>query len=290
MIQFRNVTKYYGNTKALDNFSWNVKKGEIHALLGHNGSGKTTSFLIANKITKYKNGEVLIFNKNLNELKSCDIQKIGLLTEKLKIYDDLTIIETLKFFCDIFSVKHKNEKILEISKLFNFDEYINKRIKQLSTGMYKKVIIAVTLINDPLIVFLDEPFSGLDPIIIKQISRILSNYNKINGTTIIISSHNLHEIEELADTITIMKSGKAVVSEKLENLYKKYNINKNYSLSYLLNNKEITESVSDEVILTKRLIELKNSNAVIISIHENKITLTDIYSKIYEEVKTTQSK
>jgi len=285
MIEFKNVTKYYGKTKALDNFSWKVKKGEIHALLGHNGSGKTTSFLIANSITKFQSGEVLIFDKNISELSSSDIQKIGLLTEKLKIYDDLTIKETLDFFCNIFNVKNKSEKIKEMSKLFDFDFFINKRIKQLSTGMYKKVVIAITLINDPLIVFLDEPFSGLDPIIIKQISKILLDYNKNNNTTFIISSHNLHEIEELADTITIMKSGKPVVSEKLESLYKKYNIRKSYSLSYLLNNKETCEKISDEEHLTTRLIELKKENSVILSIHENKVTLTDIYNKIYTEVK-----
>lgn len=281
MIKFDNVVKKYGDKNALDGFSWHVKEGEIHGLLGHNGSGKTTSCMIANRMIKYTEGEVLVLGKKVENLSSNDIQNIGLLTEKLKLYKDLTIKETLEFFCDIFDIKNKKETIDQLAKRFDFNKYINKMMKNLSTGMYKKVAIAITFINNPKIVFLDEPFSGLDPVIVKQISTILKGYRDENNTTIIVSSHNLHEIEEISDRITIMKSGKQVISENIGDLYRKYGIDKSYSLSYLTNHKETTETLNDENELAEKLVSLKAENAVILKIKENKIKLTDIYNKIY---------
>lgn len=281
MIKFDNVVKKYRDTRALDNFSWHVNKGEIHGLLGHNGSGKTTSFLIANKITTFDEGNIKLFNKNLSELNTREIQKIGLLTERLKLYKELTIKESLNFFCDIFSIKNKKEKIEEIAHIYNFDKYINKRLQNLSTGMYKKIAIAITFINNPDIVFLDEPFSGLDPVIVKQISKILKYYNAEKKTTIVVSSHNLHEIEEIADRITIMKSGKEVVSEKIGDLYNKYQLNRSYYVSYIEENRENNITAKDELELTDKLIQLKKEKCKVLSIKENKVKLTDIYNKIY---------
>ena len=281
MIKFKNVVKKYGKNIALNNMSWSVDEGEIHGLLGHNGSGKTTSFLVANRMTKFDEGEVKVFNKRLVDLSTQEIQKIGLLTEELKLYKDLTISESLSFFCEIFSIKGKKDKIKEISGIFDFENYIDKKIKHLSTGMYKKVVIAITFINDPYIVFLDEPFSGLDPVIVRQITEILKFYKKERGTTIVVSSHNLHEIEEIADQITIMKEGKNVISEKIGKLYSKYDINKSYSISYLNKNEEINEKVNDEISLADKLVYIRNEGFTIIKIQENKIKLTDIYNKIY---------
>lgn len=281
MIEFDKVIKTYKNTRALDEFSWRVGPGEIHGLLGHNGSGKTTSFMIANRMTRYNSGQVKIFDKPVKELSKAEVQKIGLLTERLRIYKELTIRESLDFFCDMFSIKNKKAKIDEMANRFGFEKYIDKRIEHLSTGMYKKVVIAITFINDPYIVFLDEPFSGLDPVIVKQISSILNAYREEKGTTIVLSSHNLHEIEELADTITIMKAGKEVVSDKIGDLFGKYDINKSYSISYLLGNKELSETVDDEVALTNKLIALKEQGAFVLKIKEVRVKLTDIYNKIY---------
>ena len=150
--------------------------------------------------------------------------------------------------------------------------------------MYKKVTIAITVINDPEIFFLDEPFSGLDPIIIKEVSNIILNLNANHNKTIIISSHNLNEIEIVANKITIMKNGKDIVSNTLFNLFNDFNIEKSFTISYI-NKKEKTEiEVKNEKLLFEKLNDLNKNNFHIINISENKLNLHDVYNKIYEGI------
>lgn len=281
MIEFFKVTKYYNKYKALSSFNWKVNKGEIHGLLGHNGAGKTTTFLIANKLIPFEKGEIFINGKNINCISLNNIKKIGLLTEKLKIYKDLKVKEVINFYCEIFDIKNKKKKIQEIIKLFEMESWKNKFVKELSTGMYKKLAISVVFINNPEIIFLDEPFSGLDVTVIRSIKNILCHYNKNEGKTIIIASHNLHEIEEVCDSITIIKNGKNIVSDKLNNIFKKYNFKKSYTLSYILNNIESIVNVKGENELIDKINEIKKNDGIILSINENKIKLSDIYNLIY---------
>ena len=281
IIKFENVNKIYKKNHALKDFSWSVEKNKIHALLGHNGAGKTTSFLIANKLIPANSGEILLFGKN--RISKKEMRNIGFLTEKLKLYEDLSVKAVLSFFCDIFSIKDKKKKISELADIFGLNDFLSKDIKKLSTGMYKKTALAVTIINDPEIIFLDEPFAGLDPVIVKEISNILIEYKENRGKTIILSSHNLREVEAVTEHITIMKDGEKIISDSLENLFDKYRLDKSFNIFYLNGNKEITETVKDEHALYTKLKELNERGTHITSISENKISLTDIYNRIYEK-------
>ncbi len=285
LIEFRNVTKKYKETNALDDFSWSIEEGRIQALLGHNGAGKTTAFMIANGVIPFSSGEVLFKGRKLSTIKKVEKRKIGFLTEKLKLYEDLNVKDVLDFFSSIFKIENRKNKISELVELFDLSEFLKKKIKKLSTGMYKKTLIAVTFLNDPDIIFLDEPFAGLDPVIVKEVSGILKSYRQDMGKTIIISSHNLHEVESVCEKVTIMKQGKKIESDNLSNLFKKYSLYKSFEVSYVINGKTINKKVENELVLTELLNEIKSENNHSLSISENKITLEQIYNKIYQDEK-----
>ncbi len=281
LFKFENVTKSYKKQKALDDFSWEIEEGKIQALLGHNGAGKTTAFMIANKVIPFNDGKVFFRDKDIKKMSKSQIQKTGFLTEKLKLYDELNVIETLSFFADIYGIKDKKKKIASLIEQFDLGEFLKKKISKLSTGMYKKTVICTTFLNDPDILFLDEPFAGLDPVIVKEISTIMKNYIHQGNKTIILSSHNLSEIEAVSEKITIMKDGKLILSDSLKNLVEKYKIDKSFNISYLDNSHEKMIVVKDEKELYSKLKELENNH--ILSISENKISLDHIYNQIYSE-------
>lgn len=281
MVELKNVVKKYKKEKALDNFTWSASGHGIHALLGHNGAGKTTAFLISNGLIPYDSGVVKIFGKDSKKLSSKDMMNIGFLTEKLKLYDELSVKDNLDFFSDLICIKNKNKRKKEIIGLFNLDDFIKKEVKDLSSGMYKKLLIAVTILNDPKLIFLDEPFSGLDPIIVKEISEILVQLSE--SRTIILSSHALHEVESVSDYVTIMKEGREIISSKLGELYSGFGLEKSFTVSYLEKDRERTETVSDENDLYIKLQELRMKSVHITKISENKISLKDIYNKIYNK-------
>lgn len=283
LYQFENVTKRYKKHNALDEFSWKIEEGKIQALLGHNGAGKTTAFMIANKIIPYEKGNVLFRDKPLNKMSKSDVKKVGFLTEKLKLYDELKVLETLYFFADIYGIKNKKKRINDLIEQFELSEFLKKKISKLSTGMYKKTLICTTFLNEPDILYLDEPFAGLDPVIVKEVSTILKDYMKGGDKTIILSSHNLHEIEAVSELITIMKDGKLIVSDTLKRLMEKFQIDKSFNISYLENSEEKSVVVADEKELYNKLKELEHLH--ILSISENKISLDHIYNQIYADVK-----
>ncbi len=281
LYRFENVSKLYKKQKALDNFTWEIEEGKIQALLGHNGAGKTTAFMIANRIIPFNSGKVLFKDKDIKKMSKKQIQRSGFMTEKLKLYDELNVKETLSFFADIYGIQNKRQSISKLIDTFDLGDFLKKKISKLSTGMYKKTVICTTFLNKPDILFLDEPFAGLDPVIVKEISSILKNYIKSGDKTIILSSHNLSEIEAVSEKITIMKDGKLIVSDSLKNLVDKYKIDKTFNISYLDDSHEKLLVVKDEKELYNKLKELENNH--ILSISENKISLDHIYNQIYAE-------
>ena len=281
LFRFENVNKLYKKQKALDNFTWEIEEGKIQALLGHNGAGKTTAFMIANRVIPFNSGSVLFKDKDIKKMTKKQIQRTGFMTEKLKLYDELNVKETLSFFADIYGIQNKKLSISKLIDTFDLGDFLKKKISKLSTGMYKKTVICTTFLNKPDILFLDEPFAGLDPVIVKDISTILKDYMKSGDKTIILSSHNLHEIEAVSELITIMKDGKIVVSDTLKRLMERYQIDKSFNISYLENSQEKSILVSDERELYKKLKELEHLH--ILSISENKISLDHIYNQIYTD-------
>jgi len=281
MLEFKKIVKWFGNRGALNGLDFIVEKNEIHGYIGHNGAGKTTSFLIANKLLEPTFGDVLILGKNINQLTSHEMLKVSLLTDKLNWYRELTVEELFKFGCGIYGKKYKDILRSDSIQLFHPEPWLKKPLKKLSTGMNKKVSIMMCLISEPALVFLDEPFSGLDPIAIADISGLIQQLREIKNMTFVISSHNLPEMEAICDRVTIIRSGYNVASGALEELYRNYGLSRSFSLSYQSSSQLYSTKAADESELYNLMNKIHAENGRLISVTENKIGLSDLYQKIH---------
>ena len=205
IITINNVCKNYKTKKALDNISLTIKQGELFGLLGVNGAGKTTLIKILCGLTKKTSGTITINNLNLDK----DIDKIkeiiDISPQETSVANNLTVKENLEFFATIYNTAYKINEIIDIFKLNNV---LNQRAKTLSGGYKRRLSIAIALVSNPQILFLDEPTLGLDVFARRELWNIIKKLQK--NITIILTSHYLEEIENLCDRVAILSSGKLV--------------------------------------------------------------------------------
>ena len=215
MIELKNVTKKYGDFKALDDVSFKIEKGEIVGFLGQNGAGKTTTMKIITGLIEPTEGQVLINDEPIGKKNKT---KIGFMPENTPLYDSLTVKEFISFMAEIKGLKRadrKKEVASLISKL-NLQGVENKVIKNLSKGYKQRVSLAGVLVGDPEVLILDEPNVGLDP---KQIIEVRNLITSLKGDhTILLSSHILTEINQICDRVIIIDNGKIIATDTTENL------------------------------------------------------------------------
>jgi ABC-2 type transport system ATP-binding protein len=218
-IETKNLTKKYKDKLAVNNLNLDIKKGELFSLLGVNGAGKTTTIKMLSGLILPTNGEIVINGMNMKD-KSYKIKEIlNVSPQETAVAPNLTVKENLEFMAGVYQIKDKNKKINELIKMFNLEEYINKRCKKLSGGTMRKVSIAISLINDPEILFLDEPTLGLDVISRKELWKLISGLK--GDKTIILTTHYMEEAESLSDRIGIMANGNLVDVGTSKELIKK---------------------------------------------------------------------
>lgn len=213
LIEGNNICKHFDGLKALDNVSFFVKKGEITGFLGPNGAGKTTLIKLITCTSFKTSGKLTVFGLD-TEIEQKNIKaRIGLVPQDNNFDPDFTVYENLFVFSRYFGIS-KNEAEKRIEKLLNFVELKEKRnekVTDLSGGMKRKLIIARSLINNPELIILDEPTTGLDPQARRKIWEMIEDLKK-NGKTIILTTHYMEEAEKLCDRIYIMDSGKIITS------------------------------------------------------------------------------
>jgi len=220
MIQVIKLTKDYGDVKALDSVSFEVKKGEILGLLGPNGAGKTTTYRILTGYLKPTSGTIKVKDFDIKT----DIQEIkkmiGYLPESAPIYKDMLVYDYLNYIADIRGVKssEKLSHIKELAEICSLNNVMHKTIDELSKGYRQRVGIAHALMGDPDILVLDEPTSGLDPNQIVETREIIKRIGK--EKTIIFSTHILSEAEATCDRVIIMDEGEIKADDTIENLKK----------------------------------------------------------------------
>ncbi len=223
MLELKNISKYYGNIKAVDSVSFVLNKGEVLGLVGPNGSGKTTLLKIILGILKPSSGSIIIEDKELSE-KDWRIfrKRIGYMPERITFYDNLSGIETLQFFS---KVKGGNIDTIHtiLSRLLSDDD-IHRRVGGYSKGMRQRLNLAQSLLNDPDLLILDEPTSGLDPVGTREFYDILDGVRARKELTVILSSHILAEIEDKIDRIAVMANGEIKAIGSLEELYTGLNL------------------------------------------------------------------
>ena len=220
MLKVKNVTKYYGDFKAVDNLSFEVKEGEIFGLLGANGAGKTTTFRMIMNLLDPSDGKITLNNKKIDY----DVtDEIGFLTEERSLLLKLTVRELMIYYGTLKSMKKETiEKELEIwLKRFKIESYIDKKIKELSKGNQQKVQFISAVIHKPKLLILDEPFSGLDPINVDMFIDAI-NYLKTQNTMIIFSSHQMNNVELFCEKLLILNRGKTILQGSLKDIKNSY--------------------------------------------------------------------
>jgi ABC-2 type transport system ATP-binding protein len=219
-IEVNHISKSFGPQKVLNQVSFDVKPGEIFGLLGPNGAGKTTCIRIVLDIFKPDSGSIKIFNSSMSEEKK---NLIGYLPEERGLYQDinlencLTYLASLKGLSDAESHKRINEFLVR----FNLDEHKKKKVKELSKGMQQKAQLITTLVHDPKLIIIDEPFSALDPVNTQMVKDILREQRAL-GKTIVMCTHQMHQVEELCDRLVLINQGESMLYGTLNDVRKKY--------------------------------------------------------------------
>ncbi len=220
MISTKNVTKYFSGFQALKDVSFEINRGEIVGFLGQNGAGKTTLMRILTSYLPATSGEVIIGGDNVVKNSLAVRRKIGYLPETPPLYSDMTVKDYLRFAAQIKDVPGRQQRS-QIDKVLgecNIDNVKNKTIGTLSKGYKQRVGIAQAIINEPEVLILDEPTSGLDPVQNLQVRKLIKSLR--HERTVIISTHILSEIEQIAQRVLIIKSGQIIVDESLDLLLK----------------------------------------------------------------------
>lgn len=220
MLELKNVTKYYGDFKAVDNLSFTVKDGEIFGLLGVNGAGKTTTFRMIINLLDKTEGTILLDGKPIDYSVT---DKIGFLTEERSLLLKLSVLEQAIFYGTLKGLDKKTieERLDVLLERFHISEYKNRKIKELSKGNQQKVQFITAILHEPKLLILDEPFSGLDPINVEEFMKMI-NELKEKGTSIIFSSHRMEHVELFCDELVILVHGKSVLQGNLKDIKKKY--------------------------------------------------------------------
>ncbi len=224
-----NIVKQYSGHLALDEVSVHVPQGSVYGLLGPNGAGKTTLIRIINRITAPDSGQVLI---NGNALKEEDVGRIGYLPEERGLYKKMKVGEQSLYLARLKGLSKNDAKarLVEWFEQYEIMPWWNKKIEELSKGMAQKVQFIITLLHDPEILILDEPFSGFDPVNAALLKKEVLN-QKAKGKTIILSTHDMASVEELCDNISLINKAKLVLEGKVNQIRQDYKSN-NYELIF----------------------------------------------------------
>jgi len=215
MIKISNVTKSYGDKNALDNLTLEIKKGSIFGLLGINGAGKSTLLSVLNGLTKIDSGSIKVFGldikQNIKQIKTIS----SIIPQNLAFYEKLTVKENLDFFAKVQDATKENyNKAITINNLSNL---IHQEASTLSGGQKRKLNIAIGLLNNPKIIYFDEPTVGIDPKSRNEILDSIKSYKDL-GISVIYTSHYMNEIEKICDEVAIISDGKLVEQNSIKNL------------------------------------------------------------------------
>ena len=225
MLQATNISKTYnaGKKTALQDFSIEVPKGTIYGLLGPNGAGKTSFIRIINQITQADTGEIFIKGEKLNPN---HIKDIGYMPEERGLYKNMTVGDQLLYFGELKGMS-KNHALQQAKYWFDqleIDHWWNKKLSELSKGMAQKIQFVVTVLHQPKLLILDEPFSGFDPVNANLVKDQILKL-KEQGTTIILSTHRMESVEEMCDSVALINNSKKILDGKIFEVREKFKQN-----------------------------------------------------------------
>lgn len=222
VIETNNLSKKYSNDLVVNSINMHVERGKIYGLLGKNGAGKTTTMCMLLNLTYPSSGEIFLFGKDPKKYSNEIYSNIGSIIETPGFYENLTAYENLKVISKLRG-NYNPQRIRLVLEMVNLSDAKSKKFKDFSLGMKQRLGIAAAIMHNPELLILDEPINGLDPFGIKEIRALLKRLSHEYGITILISSHILSEIENIADVIGFMDEGILIEEISRENLFKRLN-------------------------------------------------------------------
>jgi ABC-2 type transport system ATP-binding protein len=303
LYSYRDLTKKFNGFKAVDKISFTVKSGELFGLLGPNGAGKTTTIRMLTGIFNPTSGTASVGGYDIQKSPLKAKQLMGIVPEMANAYVDLSALRNLLLMGELYGIQKRKrlEKAEDLLKLFGLYERRNNKVKTFSKGMQQRLIVAMGLINDPKLLFLDEPTAGLDVGSVRLIRELIKGFNS-RGITIILTTHNIEEANQLCDRVAIMNHGRIVAIDSPEKLKSTFQSTASIEVAFdkevktdeLLFSGVVTEAkkIGDKIRLYGKrirevipmLVEYSNSSgSKIISLNTLAPNLEDVFVKLTKE-------
>ena len=221
-IEINNLNKSFGSILAVKNINFKIDKGTIIGLLGPNGCGKSTTMGMMLGLIKPTSGTVLINGQNIENNRTNLLEKMNFISPYIELPKKLTVEENLKVYGRLYGVKNLESKISELMEKLNLTQFKKRKTGELSSGQKNRVSLAKALVNDPEILLLDEPTASLDPDVSDYIRTFIEDFASKKGTTILLASHNMNEVERLCHEVMMMKNGEIIDKGKSSDLINKH--------------------------------------------------------------------
>ncbi len=218
IVSVDNLVKQFGGFTAVDDLSFTVNEGDVYGFLGQNGAGKSTTIRMMLTLIKPSSGSIKIFGKELHHHRSDILRQTGAMIERPDLYKYLSAYNNLSIFAKMSGIKVSKKLLMDQLEMVGLQEAANKKAGVFSQGMKQRLGIAVALVHDPKLIILDEPTNGLDPQGIADMRNLIARLSKEMGKTVIISSHLLSEVEQIANRMIIIDRGKKIVEGSVEEL------------------------------------------------------------------------
>jgi ABC-2 type transport system ATP-binding protein len=278
-VDVEHLSKHYGAVRAVDDISFSIDSGEVFGLLGHNGAGKTTTIRMLTGRTLPTNGQARIAGFNVVSDRDKIKPLINLVFEEQNLYERLTGRDNLVVFADLYDVPHKRAD--DLLQMLDLADAANRRVKTYSTGMKQRLLIARALINQPRVLFLDEPTRGLDPASARDLRNLIRQLSS-DGTTVFLTTHYMDEADELCHRVAFLTAGKIVALDTPRELKLRYG---QRTAQVLLNDRRQVDLNLDSPDDAQRLSGWMNDGQIL-TIHSQEGTLEDVFIALAGKVET----
>ena len=270
MIRVENVSKSFGSKKALHQISFEIKEGEIFGFLGPSGSGKTTMINVLTGQLAADQGKTVLLGKNYQDLTSNDLEQIGFVSDGSGFYEKMSLYKNLLIYAKLYGLKaDRVNQVLQQVGLADAKDIIAEK---LSTGMKQRMFLARALLNAPKILFLDEPTSGLDPTTSKMIHTLLQELKQA-GTTIFLTTHDMHEATLLCDRLSLLNKGNLIEYGSPQDIIQKYHVDKKVRVVY--------NDGREQIVPFEELPHLDTTDLMVV--HSCEPTLEEIFIRLTGE-------
>ena len=222
VVEIRNLTKRFNDFTAVDNISFDIKEGEILGLLGPNGAGKTTTIHMLLGLITPTVGSIHMFGLDLAKHREAILRQVNFSSTYISMPFSLTVEENLKVIARLYELKHIQQRIDDIVKKLEMEDIRHKLTRKLSSGQMSRLTLAKAIMTEPKVLFLDEPTASLDPDIVNKIKSFLKEYQRSEGLSILYTSHNMREMEEMSNRIIFLQRGKIVAEGTAHEIIQRY--------------------------------------------------------------------